>query len=327
MDASCWLDLYRGPPGLEGPFLQERSDVYRGLSYTSRLVMLIRGEKTVLQKHRQIHLVPVDWSTALAECALHLQHDMKKVKGGPQPGNLTLHPVDMNRLASPTDVAHRLYSMTIAPLSTAIVFFEKEFGGIAAIIHFLARWVWGLMGQTSRYRPCVVIVWEKEITDLPQDLESRMTAEILAVCNPTRELTAKDAEVIWRGIFSSFAQLRSQAKPDWAVICRKAIVAARGAACPSFSATCLIRLLRAGCTQFSLTAVRIFNIIRASRTEQLRDQLPLQIQILFKHVMDDARILVPASLLAASALAIDSYSVSLVAGKFPCFLRPTYVFS
>ncbi|KUI65132.1 hypothetical protein VM1G_00665 [Cytospora mali] len=205
----------------------------------------------------------------------------------------------------------------IAPLSTAIIFFENEFGSFAAIIHMLACWVRSRMGQKSRYQPCVVIVCDKEITGLPRDLESRMTAEILTVCNPARELTAKDARAIWRGNFSSFVQVIDQDKPDWAAICRQATMAARGAACPALSETRLVYLLRTGCTQFSVTAVRIFNIIQASRTKWFPDEMPLQIQTVYESVRDDTRILVPAGILAASALAFESYSVGLGADFDP----------
>lgn len=143
-----------------------------------------------------MRLLPIDSSTLLADCALHLQQRIKKVKAGPQPGGITLHPINMDRLAPPVDIAHRFYSLVLTPICTGIVFFATEFQDIKAIIRLLARWARNLMGQTTKYRPCIIIVSNNRTVWPPGDAESWMTAGILVEYNPTRELTAKAANAI-----------------------------------------------------------------------------------------------------------------------------------
>lgn len=319
-----WVDLRRGAPGLGGPVLLERSNPYRGLRQSSRLVMLVRGDTPVsfaggFQRSKHIHLVPVAPSVVLAECALHMQQHMVKLKAGPRPGNERLHWLNTDPLASPSEVARRLYSLVLAPLATAVVFSEGEFGGVDAIIQLLAVWTRCLeAGGTRRYRPRVVVFCSK-LACLPNDLESRMTAEILATCNFTREMTTKDAEAKWRLCFSGIdAVLRGL--EDEAEVCRQALALSRGSGpvCPPLPGQ-FVSLLPAACVHFSHNFVRSFDVMRGCRTVPVRGELVRQMGILSlrARAVAGAKAEGPASLIAASALMVDSCHAGLTGAFGP----------
>lgn len=238
---------------------------------------------------------------ALVECALHLRADLEtlKVKAGPQPGDLLLHPIAAGH-PSP-DLVQRLYSTVLAPLCSGLVFLEAEFGGVSAIIHLLATWVRNCVGQPPLYRPRILVVRAKETARLPGDLDIRMTAAILATCNPTRELTTKAAQSLWR---SCFGDISSVVLPDGDenMVYRRAIGLSEQAplACPALPG--LARVLRAACVHFADSPGTVFNVIRASRIFPLPPELPSQLQALFGLVEDEGNnaLLRPASLLVAA---------------------------
>lgn len=315
MAASCWLDVYRGAPGLEGPFLQESSEPYRRIPPTCRMVMVIRGEKALL-RGKQVHLHHMENSTMIANCGLHLQQSMHKVKAGPQPENTRLHPINMDPLASPADIAHRFYSLILAPICTSVVFFANEFSNVEDIVEILVRWIRDRMGRTSHHRPRVLLVCDKHATRLSNlDLERRMTAQVLATCNPVRDLTAKSAEAIWRGAFGGLVigtGWTGLATTPWATTAQT---------CPPLVGTQFISLLESGCKQFAHGPTRIFNVLRAARAFPLPDQLPRQIESLYTHIAADAKLLSPASLLVASTLAVDCYTAGLAGEFLPYFVQ------
>lgn len=311
--ATCWLDLRRGAPGLDGPFLLEDHVPYGRLPPNSRIFMVVRGERAVLARGKQIHLFPVESSVVVVDCALHLQQTMQKVKAGPQASGVTQHLIQSDPLAAPTDIAHRFYSLILAPLCTGVVFLEHEFNSVSDIIRIIVGWIRGRMGQAVQYRPSVIIMAKQHDSRLPNDLDSRMTIEVLASCNPARELTAGAAEALWRGSFSCLVPLNATRVSDrfhgsssW----RRITTIAGTTSCPSTGPS-ISSLLQRGCKHFAQAPIRILNVLHAARTFPCPEQLPGQIEILYSCITADAKFLAPASLLTALTLAVDCYEAGM----------------
>lgn len=246
--------------------------------------------------------MPVQPYVALAECALHLRQHMEKLKAGPLPGNQRLHPVRTNSFASPSELAYKLYALVLAPLATAVVFSEGEFGGIDAVLYLLAGWVRCLeAGEIPRYRPRVVVFCRRTSTASQRALEEGMTAEILATCNFAREMTAKSATAKWRSYFSGIDAVPCGIEDESAVY-RQAVTLSRAAPsiCPPLPGYFGLLLL-AACEHFARSFPRSFNLMRGSRAAPVGKELARQIEILSLSAK-----VAPASLVVASALLLDS---------------------
>ncbi|CAN8096761.1 unnamed protein product [Discula destructiva] len=327
MSDTCWLDLRRGAPGLESHFLVERSEVYEGLQRGCRVVMLVRGEAPAsfaggFRRSKQVHLISLG-STVLAECALHLQVTLTKVKAGPQPSGTHLHSVNTSSHTSAAEIAQRFYALTLAPICATVVLAEGEFEGVGAmtgidaIVQLLVSWTRVILacGGTPRYRPRV-IVFRKRLAHLPGDLESRMTGAILATCNDARDLTSKQAEGMWRQCFSGFC-----AEPvgldDEDEVCKQALAlaASDAQACPALPEGRIPTLLHSACAQFSFDFLRPFNVLRASRRYPISRDLPRQLEVLYQHATSTPALVSPASRIAALALVQDIDRANLLAYK------------
>lgn len=294
------------------------------------MVMLVRGKAPAsfaggLQRSKQVHLVPLG-STVLAECALHLQESITKVKAGPQPARIKIHPVNANTQTPPAELAHRMYALMLAPLCKAVVLAEGEFeefggpGGLEAIIRLLVSWMRTILacGATPRYRPQIV-VFRRSWACLPRDLENRMTAEVLATCNFTRELTSRAAEAMWRRCFSGVVGIPVGLEDELGV-CEQAIAASSesdGPACPALPSRRLPMLLHSACAHWPLNYSRPFNIIRASRLFPVPEDLQRQLEVVFRHATTTPALVSPASHISASALVKDTAHANLLGEWHP----------
>ncbi|KAJ0123527.1 hypothetical protein J7T55_011992 [Diaporthe amygdali] len=279
---TCWLDLNRGAAGLQGPFLIER-DVYHALHRMANRLVMLQG--------------------------------MAKVKGGPKSPNTTLHPLKADSLASPADIAGRLYPLVLAPMCAAVVFSEAEFGSLEAIIQLLASWVRHITAHGNRrlrFRPSIII-YRHKLARLPGDLENRITAEVLATCNYAREMTTKQAEATWRACFGSITAVLSTLEDEQGV-CREALaVSNRTASCPpALPRLQLISVLRYACVHFSHNYIHPINIIQGSRMFKITDELPRQLEVIFEYTAETAMVN-PLSYLVAAALGIDSFRAGVAA--------------
>lgn len=323
---TCWLDLYRGAPGLQGPFLIER-DIYHVLhQMANRMVMLVRGEFPAsfaggLERENYVHLLSAGSDTILVECALHLQQRMAKVKGGPSSPRTIAHPLKVDSLASPADITDRLYPLVLAPMCAAVVFSEAEFGSLEAIIQLLACWARQVTAHNNRklrFRPSVII-YRHKLALLPGDLENRMTAEILATCNYAREMTTKQAEATWRACFGSITALLSTLEDDQGV-CREAIAVSdrTGSCAPALPRSYLISILRYACVHFSNSYNNPVNLIQGSRLFGITEELPRQLEVIFGYTAD-TKMVRPMSLLVALAFARDRYRAGVAGMAYICF--------
>lgn len=302
---TCWLDFRHGGPS---SFLLERTDAYRCLHRTDRLVILIRGKSPAsfaegFCRSPQVHLLSTGDGLLLAECALHLQQTTTKVKPGPELKYDTLHPLESWR--KPEDVSQSLYALVLAPMSTAVVFCEIEFGGIAIVIHLLGTWVRQLMrsGATVQFRPQIV-VFCRQLPRFPRDLEHRLTAEILANCNPTRELTFQNAKNLRRTYFAGIVpELTGLASEN--DICQRAC-ALSSSTIPTIPKPQFHKLLRSAASHLSKRLIQPLNVLRACRAFPMPADMARQIEVLYQRSAEDAAILTTAGILVARALVVES---------------------
>lgn len=329
MSDSYWLDFRRGAPGLQSHFFLERKEAYNGVESARRMVMLVRGETPAsfaggFQRSKKIHLIPLA-SIVLAECALHLQKSIAKVKAGPQPGSTQLHPVSAPVYTTPAELAYQLYALSLVPICTTIILCEREFeeigesqAGADAIVRLLVSWTRIILacGSSPKYRPQVVI-FRQRLTQLPGDLENRMTGEVLATCNVARELTAKEAESMWKQCFSGIVAVPVGLEDELGV-CEQAIAAsvAVNQACPAMASHILPSLLHAACAQLSSNR-RPFNVLLASRLFPVPEDLARQLEVLCQYASESPTSVVPASRVAASALVKDLYFAKLLGEQRP----------
>lgn len=308
---TCWLDFRRGGPG---PFLVERNDVYRCLHSADRLVILIRGDSPAsfagaFCRTPQVHLLSAGDGLLLAECALHLQQNITKVKASPDLKHNTLHPLQSWRKSA--DVSQSLYALALAPMSTAVIFCESEFGGIGVVIRTLGTWVRQLMrsGATIRFRPQIV-VFCRQLPQFSGDLEHQLTVEVLASCNPTKELTFQGAKGIWRayfaGIVPELTDLASEAD-----VCHRAVALSDNATIPVIPRKQFIRLLRSAAAHLSQQTIQPLNVLYACRLFPMAQDMARQVEVLFQHAAADGAILTSASLLVARALAVESHQAGM----------------
>lgn len=319
MHDNCWLDFRQGPHGLGGPILMENVNTYKGLTGLRRLVMLVRGKYDAnggLRREGGVQLESVADTVTLVDCASHLQDDWEipKLMAGPQAVHLVQHPTAAGQPVAV--LAHRLYSTVIAPLSSAVVFVANEFGGVPAIIHLLATWIRHTGGQRQQYRPRVFIVREKETARLPGDLESRMTAAVLATCNPTRELTAKAAASLWRNCFSDITAVIHTDGDEVGAIRRTISLSVEDAsACPALPG--FARVLRTACMHFAGNPGAVVSVIQAARALPMPEGLPIQLEALLDIVKGSTHIILRSARLLVAVALLTDVCLSGLEGMFP----------
>lgn len=145
MDQFTWLALQQS--AVDGPVLVENTNVYAQLPQLpprfSQIVLFIRG---CTQRENQVS-VYTGRTGVIVDCSLHIQHRISKLKAGHPDSNINLHPLGTSQQLPRVDIAQRLYSLILAPLSTVILLVEDEFSSLDEIIHLLASWVFQSTGQ------------------------------------------------------------------------------------------------------------------------------------------------------------------------------------
>ena len=270
MPSSLWLNLRRGAPGLDGPFLEEMSGPFQcldqGPDKEVDVITIIRGPQTCeLPGH--VHMFHTD-SSIILDCSLHLQASMPVIKAGWIPPNIIRHPVQRAQSLTGPEIARRFYSRTLLSLTNACIFVEAEHGGIVEILAELASWVY-LAPPVLRQKPVILILTERErsMRMSLKDLEWTLTTEVLARCNVLREHSFKTAENAWRDCFSG---LRVQEKPTER---QTAVDFSTGAyvndgAHRAFTRSQAKTLLRAACIHFAEATTETLSLVRASRDTQ-----------------------------------------------------------
>lgn len=130
----------------------------------------------------------------LADCELHLRHELPRIHGGPCPGQHTLHQLH-GTYVSTTLAAYRLYRGILAPFSRVVVLFVADFCGLTQTLDFLVFWLRQAMQEpfvaTARVllvleaddRPGIGSVWFAISTTLLRQLR---------ICEPTQAYSMAD---------------------------------------------------------------------------------------------------------------------------------------
>ena len=315
MANSLWLDLRRGSAaGMECPFLQELHGPYKFFDdhplEVPRFIMLVRGERCLQELPRhgdQVHMSRIG-ASVLVDCGLHLSRRMPKVKAGPLPGNITMHQVEGAQGLTLPHLARRLYGRFLSPLSTTIVLFEKEYGGLTAVLNEVAGWVHP-EPRSVDCRPLVLIFATASTYNSisPRNVERDLTTEILLHFNPCREHSLRSAEKAWRGCFMGIKLLEAPDERSPLVQLMLDQSLAIQSKRRTFTGSQLAVLLRAACAQFSQDPGSSLSILLAARASPISTQLPRQIEKLLGHTEKDRELGHSAYHLIASRLALDAY--------------------
>ncbi len=148
---SLWLQIRSNAPGLPGPFLQEHRNAYQVCygAWQMAVTIGVSAERppicnaTPLVDDAQcgIWLRRADESTVIADCDIHLNKNLGRVRAGPQPGHLNLYQLNGQPPHSPADVASQLYAGVLFPISCVILLSVDGLGGVAESARTLAVWL------------------------------------------------------------------------------------------------------------------------------------------------------------------------------------------
>lgn len=281
MDKVCWVQL-------QGSDLVEHQSIHETFD-TSRLVLLVRGPKFPLPA--RACFVQKVRSTVLVDCHLHLDPILA---GDP---SQALHDTEDKKA---DETANRFYSLALLPMCSCVIFIEEEFGGIDNLMYDLGKWASNSTDQ--QHRPPVFISRASPTALSTDDLENRLTGQILKHSNPLRERTNTSAKQVWTACFSTLKSIYG-AKSD-SDLCKDAVSMAETSSLSALNNTS--SLMHAAIVHFSSGTSRPFNVIAALRAFPVSDQLSKQIHRMLKSVREKSE-LVSALFVAASALAFDTH--------------------
>lgn len=319
---SLWLDLGWSASG--EPLLLEHHRSYRHIAAESQeyleLILLVRGSRHSEYNYLsyagdQVHLRRIGPPLVfVVECGLHLLPAITKsdVSDRRVPGLISRHKVPGVHIP---EIARLLYSRILSLFSTVLIFIEEEFGGLAGVIHELAAWAHSSPSTSSRHRPRVLIVTAQRKHD-SRRLEWELTAEILANFNPSRELSFKMAEKVWRKCFEGIEHVGRPQAVDG--IYRLVLGVPFKVPYPRLGACQFAGLLRAGFRRFARCQqepLGLIDVVRATRDDPVPLELPL-VRALRKRA-GNAQELGVLSKLIASALTVDGYRRGLADAGLP----------
>ncbi|KAK7912301.1 hypothetical protein PG985_014782 [Apiospora marii] len=322
MPSSLWLNLRRGAPGLDGPFLEEMSGPFQRLDQGPDkevdMITIIRGPQTrELPGH--VHMFHSD-SSVILDCSLHLQASMPVIKAGWTPPNIIRHPVQRAQSLTGPEIARRFYSRALLSLNNACIFVEAEYGGIAEILAELASWVYP-DPPVLRQKPVILILTEREgsMRISSKDLEWTFTTEVLARCNVLREHSFKTAENAWRDCFSGLMVQEKPTEGQTAVDFSTGVYVNAGFH-RAFTRSQVRTLLQVTCIHFAEATTDTLSLVRASRaTQPVPELLSTHIAELVKRSSQDPALAESTYHFIASVLVSDAFRSKIWLPPEPIF--------
>lgn len=321
--SSCWLELRSNAPGLEGPYLQEYNAPYQHLNQIGdrvpQLVVVVGGCRKRQRLHAEFPATPsndeavgticlrpmvVGGVIMLADCELHLRHELPRIHGDPCPGQHTLHQLH-GTFSSTTLTAYRLYCDILAPFSRVVVLFVADFCGLTQTLDFLVFWLRQAMQEPCRATARVLLVLEADdrirVGSVWFAISMRQLRQ-LRICEPMQAYSMADILKLGKHyinleLFFGDENLATRLH----TICEEKNSDPKMA----FSATHTAFLLHDAIAHFASGASGIFNNMVASRRN---NPVPLQLYVHFSHLLKSSRQtgFDPTAILA-SALVLDAY--------------------
>lgn len=315
MSSFLWLDFLKGAPGLDSPFLYEYHGAYRFFDETSQgcpqIVMVIRDRHNYLAPEAQcgIRLRKVGLPLVFAaDCGLHLPTDMQQARAGPLPAYLTQHHLSERKSWSSQNLAFSLYSRLLSWFSNAVVFFEKEHGGMAPILHISASWIWFAKGGDGGWPRPRVLIFGAHLGDVEQAL----AMEILQNFNHQKTLSFNAAKIAWKKCFSGITTVFHES-PNFPLqqildaslhIHQEKLVRYAAISVSHFKP-----LFSAACGHFSRPEIMPLSLLEVSRINNpVPKDMPFHVEELVRAVAEGEERLDHIVRLIASALLLDSHT-------------------
>ena len=325
---SLWLNLFQGAPGFDTPFLHEYLGPYRYFDRNCddypQIILLIKGQESHCspKAERGVQLRQVRLPLCfIAECSLHEQPHLQRVKPGFLPPNIRQYHLEERRPFSSADLAYSLYSRLLSPFSNVVVFFEGDHGGMAPILRILASWIWFTPDDDCQWqRPAVLIFRSSHLgadASQPSDIENELAFVILQHFNHQKTLSFHAARSAWEKSFASITALPTgtiatksplRQMLDESALIQQGKVRSGNA----FSAGHFKKSFRAACAAFAGPDVRALDLFEACRVDHpLPGQMPFHVEQVARMLQgDESRSNLPIRLIA-SALVSHSYDPSL----------------